>query len=198
MNVEKLDEIKISCRNCQNFVLFNKDHNSLRVLNRQGFCLYGQMEGDFSPYIGSSQAGTCKGYVFCSELNILWELEKDLRQKLANLLRAIQDRRTKEYKEIKPFLDGLQEYKEVKHAKSGDRYFTSWRIEEKIATKYFEREHIDEYKFLFHAVKLFKHDYNKFISRVMVEVHDQFCDCRKLELNLSKRGEEEPSKIEAN
>jgi len=189
MNTDKLKEIEITCRNCRNFVLFNKDRNPYRVLNRRGFCLYGQLEGDFSPYISSGRARGCKGYVFSSELEILRQHEKALEKKLSNLLHAIVDRRTKEYKEIKPFLDGLEEYKKVKRAKSGKRYFTAWKIEENIATKYFQREHDDEYSFLHDAVTLFEHDYNKFISRVLIEVHDRFCDCNKLELNLTKFGE---------
>ena len=92
LNTDKLEDIQISCRNCSNFVLFNRDHNSLKVLHRQGFCLYGQLEGDWSPYIGSSQAKTCKAYIYCSELNQIYQEEQRLYKQLAELLRKITDR----------------------------------------------------------------------------------------------------------
>lgn len=190
MDENKLKEMEIACKNCKNYIRFNKDHNSFRVLGRRGFCLYGQLEGDFTPYIGGGKPDCGgKGHVFSSENNVLWEHEKALRQKLADMLHAIMDRRTKEYKEIKPILDGIEEYKRVKRAKTGERYMIAWRIEEKVATDYFHQENWDEYQFLHNAVKLTQHDYYKFISQLIVEMHDRFCDCNKLELNLAKISE---------
>lgn len=148
-NPEKLQDIpKRSCRNCQNFVLINKDRNPYRVLNRRGFCLYGQLEGDYSLYYSSTQSRDCEGYVFCSELNIIMEHHKALQHGLNELLRKIIDRRSREYKQIKPVLDGIKEYQEVKFSKSGWGPLTRFKYEEQVATKYYQEKNREEYIYL--------------------------------------------------
>jgi len=49
--LKQLDANK--CRSCTHFIRVNTEAVS-KVTGRQGFCLYGQFEGDYSLYISTS------------------------------------------------------------------------------------------------------------------------------------------------
>lgn len=189
IDLSSLERVNKSCKNCQNFILFNRKGGARKVLNRRGFCLYGEFSGNYSLYISSSAAKDCKGYLYNSQMNYIMELKDELMQDLSNLLYAIADKRTKEYRDIKPILDGIAEYQKLKRAKRGFHYLAAWKIEEKVAIQYHFEKNKEKYVHLHELVKYTEHTYNKFLAELTVQIHDRFCNCNKIELNLEKFSE---------
>ena len=190
VDLSSLEDIKKDCRNCQNFILFNKINGGARkVLSRRGMCLYGEFEGDYGLYMSSTSARNCQGYIYNPQMNYIFELHQELRQDLSDLLYAITDKRTKEYRDIKPILDGIDEYRKVKKSKGGFAFLSAWKIEEKVAAQYHFEKNRDKYRYLHNLVKYTEQTYNKFLAELTIQTHDRFCNCNKLELNLEKFSE---------
>lgn len=166
-----------SCRKCVNFIRVNVKGQP--VYNRQGFCLYGRLVGDWSLYI--SQSGDCKGYVFSTEHNRITVAEKALQKMEDEFIWKCQDRRTKEYKLIKPMLEATTYYGSKIDNLPGMSEFKAWNKLKKVVKEYFRYEYRETYGEVLRMVPIWKDHYMKFLAQLSVEIHDRYCDCDKLE-----------------
>ena len=128
-------------RSCKHFIRVNFD-SPRNVMHRQGFCILGQLEGNYGLYYSSSGCTTCMGYVFSKEHNEIAVAEQHLSENEKEFCHSIRDKRSKNYKLIEPLLKETQEYiKNVKSEHAGLAYMLSMREVEVTAHKYFREMH---------------------------------------------------------
>lgn len=190
--IEKLP--KRRCRDCVNFIRINEPDKV--VYSRRGFCLYGRLEGEWSLYISSSTSGDCQGFIFSIEHNRITNAERALQQMEREFIHKCHDRRTKEYKLIKPLLEATKEYGSTIWDRPGLNEMKAFFKVDIIVKQYLREEHRETYRDVRDMVSLWKDHYMKFMAQLSIEIHDRFCDCDKLvfhdpsEINLLKEGVE--------
>ncbi len=169
------------CRACKHFIRVNFE-SPMNVMHRQGFCILGQLEGDYHLYYSSGGGTTCMGYVFSQYHNDIDIAERQLNENEKEFCHSIRDKRSKNYKLIEPLIAETQEYiKKVKTEHMGLGYMLSMREVEVTAHKYFRDTHSEEYLKVYQMVTLRKADYNKFLAKIAVKIHGEFCTCNKIE-----------------
>ena len=179
---QKLKELadRAYCRNCLHYIRVNYDTID-NVVNRQGFCLIGRCEGDFSLYMSCS-CSECVGYILSDDHYKITLAEKELEQRCKEFADSCDDKRTTNYKLIEPMRAETQKYIEsVAQKHKGLAYIMSMREVETTARKYFKEAHKDEYWNVYKMVDLKKSDYLKFIARMILKLHDEFCECGGIE-----------------
>lgn len=169
------------CRGCVHFLRVNFDDAS-NVTNRQGFCTLGQLEGDWGLYVSCSISTRCVGFVFSAENNRIHEAERKLTDDLHKFLHTLHDKRSANYKAIKPLIAKHKEFSESISKRQSD----SARIIDDInvsvlGVEYFERMHKERYWEVYRMVSLKKTHYTRFLATVSMQIHDKFCDCDCLE-----------------
>lgn len=179
---EKLKQIegRNYCRACEHFIRVNFDTYK-NVVHRQGFCILGRLEGDYSLYVSCS-ASECMGFLFSQKHHDIQMAEQKLSDEDKEFGRSVSDKRSKNYKLIEPLIKDTQKYIEdmkVKHV--GLAYVMEMREVEITAHKYFYETRSDNYRDVFNMVSLRKSDYCKFLAKISVKIHDEFCKCDKIE-----------------
>jgi hypothetical protein len=103
---EKME--KRSCRMCENFIRVREDGDFKKIW-RRGFCIYGQLQGDFSLYVSSRFAAKCEAFLLSDYNYETTQKEHELNRKWAKFSERVYDRRTREYKAVKQFITKIQE-----------------------------------------------------------------------------------------
>ena len=152
------------------------------VVNRQGFCILGQLEGDWGLYVSCSISTRCAGFVYSEEHAKIHEAERQLSDDLHEFTHSLYDKRTANYKAVKPLIAANKElYESISKGQSdGARMIADLDVR-KLGGKYFEELHKDRFWEVYHMVALKKTHYMRFLAGVSVQIHDKFCDCGKIE-----------------
>lgn len=167
------------CRGCAHFMRVNFD-GYYNVTNRQGFCLLGQLEGDWGLYVSTSGSHNCAGFVFGEENAKIHEAERQLTNDLHEFLHTLHDKRTTNYKAIKPLIEAHKKFFESVKKERGGIAWMLTDVEIRVAgVEYFETANEERFKEVYHMVSLKKVHYMRFLAGVSVQVHDRFCDCGK-------------------
>jgi hypothetical protein len=152
------------------------------VVNRQGFCILGQLEGNWGLYVSCSISTRCAGFVFSAENTKIHEAERQLRDDLYEFTHSLHDKRTANYKAIKPLVAAHKEFAESINKGKGDVAWMTLDLQiRKLGSEYFERMHKERYWEVYRMVSLKKAHYMRFLAGVSVQIHDKFCDCGKIE-----------------
>jgi len=179
---EKIQSLKgNACRGCAHFIRVNFD-SLYNVTNRQGFCILGQLEGDWGLYVSCSISVKCKGFVYSEENTRIHEAERQLSDDLYEFIHSLHDRRTANFKAIKPFIAANKEFaKTINEGQSNiSRMVSDFEIR-KLGGEYFKKLHEEQYWEVYRMVSLKKPHYLRFLAKVSVQVHDEFCECGKIE-----------------
>lgn len=173
------------CRGCAHFIRVNFD-GYYNVTNRQGFCILGQLEGDWGLYVSSSISVTCAGFVFSEENARIHAAERQLSDDLHDFVHSLYDKRTANHKAVKPLIDAHKEFFESIEKQRKERSDIAWlAADQKVrefANKHFEKVNAERYRDIYHMVSLKRAHYMRFLAQVSVKVHDHFCDCDKLDV----------------
>ena len=175
---ETLKEIPVTkhCRNCLHFLRVNFEEVR-NVMNRQGFCILGNLKGDYGLYVSFSCVD-CMGYIFSQEHDEIHRAEQALKENERVFCESIRDRRSKNYKLIEPLIKETQEYiNKVRTEHVGYASMLAMREVEITAHKFYRENNKDEYMRVYKMVSLRKPDYNKFLAKISVAIHDEFCKC---------------------
>lgn len=167
------------CRGCAHFIRVNFE-TYYNVTNRQGFCLLGQLEGDWGLYVSTSGSHNCAGFIFSEETAKIHAAERELSDDLHDFLHTLHDKRTANYKAIQPLIEAHKEFFESVRDEPGD---TAWVLADqevqKLGAGHFKTAHKERFKEIYHMVSLKKVHYMRFLAGVSVQIHDRFCDCGK-------------------
>jgi hypothetical protein len=171
-----------ACRGCAHFMRVNFD-SVYNVTNRQGFCILGQLEGDWGLYVSSSISTRCAGFVFSEAHAKIHEAERKLTDDFHEFLHTLHDKRTANYKAIKPLIAASKEF----HKGSGEG---TWMVAELVIRKegsaYFQKLHNERYWEVYRMVTLKKVHYMRFLAGVSIQIHDTFCECGNIEMIQEK------------
>lgn len=167
-----------ACRGCAHFMRVNSD-NLYNVMNRQGFCILGQLEGDWGLYVSSSVSTSCKGFIYSEENARIHDAERKLSDDLREFAHSLYDQRTANYKAVKPLLAAHKEF--ANSINKGASRMESDLAIRKFASEHFENMHRERFWEVYHMVSLKKSHYLRFLAKVSVQVHDEFCECGKIE-----------------
>jgi len=101
-----VDASGLSCRNCSHFVRVRDPKTSFvnDAINRRGFCSLGH-GGDFGLYLSRD---TCDGHAFSAYSLKTYSAEKQLSDFKEKMRFGAYDRRTKQYKILKTFIDTVK------------------------------------------------------------------------------------------
>ncbi|MDD3961302.1 MAG: hypothetical protein PHT77_05520 [Bacteroidales bacterium] len=179
---EKLKAIKPynNCRSCKHFIRVNFE-TAQNVMHRQGFCLLGALAGDYGLYYSRSVTD-CMGFVFDETHYKIALAETTLEENKKAFCNSIKDRRSKNYKLIEPLMEATTKYiEEVRSKHAGYASMLAMRDVEVTAHKYYRDNHADEYVEVYKMVTLRKADYTKFLAKIAVQIHDEFCKCDHIE-----------------
>jgi len=109
------------CRSCKFFIRVRRNGDFKRI-RRQGFCILGELCGDFGLYISSSIAGECKAFVLDEYNHTTTKKEDVLLTKWNDFRYKMSDKRTKEYKQIKGVIGAMDEYLDLYRLSLLDKY----------------------------------------------------------------------------
>lgn len=179
---EKIESLAPNaCRGCAHFMRVNFD-SVYNVMNRQGFCILGQLEGDWGLYVSCSISTRCAGFVYSEEHAKIHEAERKLTDDFHEFLHALHDKRTANYKAIKPLIAASKEFSENISKGQGDgARMMADMVVRKLGSQYFQKMHNDRYWEVYRMVTLKKVHYMRFLACVSVQIHDTFCECRKID-----------------
>ena len=165
------------CRRCAHFIRVN--FNGYRnVTNRQGFCLYGQLEGDWSLYVSTSGEHNCVGFVHSVENARIFEAERKLSKDHDDFIKSLSDKRTTNYKAIKPLMDAHKDFFEsIQKERGGIAWMTAHNKIRELGSEHFNDVNAERYREVYHMVSLKKVHYLRFLAGISSAVHDRFCDC---------------------
>jgi hypothetical protein len=167
------------CRGCAHFIRVNFE-TYYNVTNRQGFCLLGQLEGDWGLYVSTSGSHNCAGFIFSEETAKIHAAERELSDDLHDFLHTLQDKRTANYKAIKPLIAARKKFFEsVEKARGGIAWMLADHEIRQLGVEHFNAANEERFKEVYHMVSLKKVHYMRFLAGVSVQVHDWFCDCGK-------------------
>jgi hypothetical protein len=170
-----------ACRSCEHFIRVNFE-GPKNVMHRQGFCILGGLEGDYGLYYSRS-AADCMGFVFSENHAKIASAEETLNENEKEFCRSIRDKRSKNYKLIEPLLAATAKYiDEVKTKHVGYASMLAMHDVEITAHKYYRENHQDEYMNVYNMVDFRKPVYLKFLAKISVQIHNEFCKCDKIEV----------------
>jgi len=149
-----------SCRICKHFIRVKEEGDS-KTIRRRGFCVLGQLEGDFSLLLDSSRSRNCPAFVLDTYNYETTLKERELDKKWFDFKWKIQDKRTKVYKTVEKLAKELSDCFKLEDAmKKGMAGFIAHGKVLKIAYEYFikankkdfdwlrQRKAIDEIKYI--------------------------------------------------
>jgi hypothetical protein len=169
-----------ACRVCQHFIRVNFE-GARNVYHRQGFCILGQLEGNYGLY-HSCSATECMGYILSQEHANIALAEESLNEREKEFVRSTQDKRSKNYKLIEPLMAKTEEFiQQAQQKNAGLASMMAMRKVETTAHEWFRENHGAEFISVYKMVTLRKSDYNKFLAKVALLIHDEFCKCDKIE-----------------
>ena len=181
--LERLKESKhCTCRACHHFHRVNFD-GVKNVSNRQGFCILGMLEGDYTLFISSSLSKECTGFLFSERNFQISKAEDELKGDLKEFQNSVKDRRTRNYQLLKPLLKQHEAFFQACQKSPGMANFLADQKIQILAAELFRDLHKDKFLEVYKMVQLKKADYRKFLAQVSVEIHDRFCDCHSIEFN---------------
>ena len=168
-----------ACRVCAHFIRVNFD-GVYNVTNRQGFCILGQLEGDWGLYVSSSISSRCKGFVYSEKNAKIHEAERQLSDDMREFTHSLYDKHTANYKAVKHLLAAHKEF--ANSINKGTSRMESDIAIRKFASEHFKNMHQERFWKVYHMVSLKKPHYTRFLAKVSVQVHDEFCECGKIRL----------------
>ena len=169
------------CRACTHFIRVNND-TAYNVMHRQGFCILGRLEGGYSLYYSCS-ASECMVFLFNQNHYEITMAEQKLSEDEKAFAHSVNDKRSANYKKIAPLVEETRKYIEsVKSKNVGLGTIMAMREAEVTAHKYFRENNQESYLTVYKMVSLRKSDYLKFLAKVSVKIHDEFCKCDKIEV----------------
>ena len=98
-----MEPSNVSCRACASFQRVR--HNVRNAHHMRGFCKIGGGEGEFNLYQSSSDSHHCQALIIDDYNLETKKLEDELQQEIRELREKIHNKRTKEYKLFKEFVD---------------------------------------------------------------------------------------------
>lgn len=120
------------------------------------------------------------GFLFSEEHQKITDAETNLTKMMSEFEHRCDDKRTSEYKRIEPMLDETRKYiQSVEH--KGLSMIAAMRETKITANKYYRKEHEKEILEIFRMVKIKKTDYLKFLAKVSLQIHNEYCDCDRLD-----------------
>ena len=168
------------CRACKHFIRVNND-TVQNVMHRQGFCILGRLECDYSLYVSCS-AAECMGFLFDQNHYDISMAEQALSDGEKDFSYSVNDKRSTNYKKIAPLIEETRKYiASVKKENVGLGTIMAMREAEVTARKYYREVNSDKYLECYKMVTLKKSDYLRFVARISVQLHDAFCNCDKIE-----------------
>lgn len=175
---DKIKELDAaSCRKCKHFIRVNFE-GSNNVSKRPGFCILGQLEGDFGLYVSSNIAKECMGYVFDQHTHAIAAAEKQLSTDLNQFIHDLEDGRTFTHKLAEPLRTAQKDYIKAFHGSpdgmAGMMAMQTLRSE---AVDHFRKLNARRCIVVYQMVTLRKSDYHKFLAQLTGALHDKFCDC---------------------
>ena len=171
------------CRGCAHFIRVNFD-GYYNVTNRQGFCLLGQLEGDWGLYVSSSISVKCAGFVFSEENAKIHAAERQLTDDMHKFVHSLHDKRTANYKAIKPLIDAHKDFFERTKNDRGDIAWMSADLKiRELGAEHFRKANAERFADVYHLVSLKRVHYMRFLAGVSVQIHDRFCDCSAIHPN---------------
>ncbi|MDD3019812.1 MAG: hypothetical protein PHX61_02375 [Alphaproteobacteria bacterium] len=160
------------------------------VYRRQGFCMLGQLEGDYGLYYSCSSA-ECMGYIVSAEHSKIALAEETLNEMEKKFVESTTDKRSKNYKLIEPLMQKTEEFIQKTQEKSpGLAAMMAMRKTETTAHEWFRENNQQGFIDAYNMVSLRKSDYSKFLAKIAVAIHDEFCKCDKIEFNADGSGGE--------
>ena len=158
---------KRKCRMCKHFIRV-RESGDFSKIRRRGFCSLGQLEGDFSLYIDSSIAEDCEAYVlddYNYETTIKeWELLNDW----VEFRSKLDDRRTREYKQLKKLMGTFAERLDiVESMKYGWAGIHAHRKAVEMAYDFFVEKNRDRYEWLWNRRAIPKKEYVRILATVI-------------------------------
>ena len=168
------------CRACHHFIRVNYD-TVQNVMHRQGFCILGELEGNYSLYYSCS-ASECMGFVFDQKHYDIAMAEQALSEGEREFSHSVNDKRSANYKKVAPLIEETRKYiASVKKENVGLGTIMAMREVEVTAHKYYREANTDKYLECYKMVSLKKSEYLRFVAKVSVQLHDEFCKCDKIE-----------------
>jgi hypothetical protein len=98
-----MEPSNVSCRACSSFQRVR--HNVRSAHHMRGFCKIGGGEGEFNLYYSSSDSHHCQALIIYDYNLETKKLEDELQQDIRELREKIHNKRTKEYKLFKEFVE---------------------------------------------------------------------------------------------
>jgi len=157
---------KRDCRACRFFIRVRKD-GDFSEIRRRGFCLLGRLEGDFSLYISSSEAETCEAFLLDDYNYETTVKERELLKEWADFRFKLEDRRTKEYKQLKKlmgtFAERLKLAENIRYGLAGIR---AHREAVAMAYDYFVEANSDRFEWLWKRRAVDKKEYARILATI--------------------------------
>jgi len=164
---------KRSCRMCRHFSRVKED-GDFRKIRRRGFCVLGQLEGNFGLYISSSSAEDCPAFMLDDYNYETTMMEFELAEKWNEFMHRIRDGRTREARELKKVIETMADYLKIENAVSkGIAGIRAHRKAMALAYEYFVEKHEEEFRKLWERRAMNIKDYYNIlaaISRVLEDV----------------------------
>lgn len=169
-----------NCRVCEHYIRVNFEGYK-NVMNRLGFCLLGQLDGEYSLYLSTSVSKTCMAFILSEKNLAITEAEHQLDKEADTYLETLRDKRTKNYKDIEPLVNACQGFLEsTEGAPKGLAWMQAEMKTRTIACEHFRKMNKERFKEIYDMVTLTKSDYSKFLAMLSIEIHDRFCKCDKI------------------
>lgn len=171
------------CRNCRHFKRVNF-HGIDNVMNRQGFCILGELEGDYSLYMSSSNSRECMAYIFDDAHFKITKAEKQLSEDVDKFTNSLNDGRTTNHGQYEPVMSAHMGYFENVVGKgAGSSWMAAHMERRRFGYEQFKKDNSKRFFEVRDMVILNKSDYLKFLAKFSVEIHNQFCDCDTIGLD---------------
>jgi len=122
------------------------------------------------------------GFILNENNLAITEAECQLNRDVDKYLETLRDKRTTNYKEIEPLLKDHQVFLEKTENKpQGLAWLHAEMQIRKVGCEHFRELNEKRYRDIYNMTLLRKADYSKFLAKLSIEIHDQFCKCQKLE-----------------
>jgi len=156
----------VSCRACQNFV---RVRNKVRSAHHmQGFCRIGGGEGEFNLYQSSSDSHHCSALIVDDYNLETKKLEDELQQEIRELRDKIHNKRTKEYKLFREFMDKSKALV-CKDKKTVSAFSIEMEFLEEgaLAYEWFYSVNVDRFSALYKRKAMNKSQYNLLMTNII-------------------------------
>jgi len=155
-----------SCRSCKFFVRV-RGNGDFKKIRRQGFCLLGELCGDFELYIASSRSHECQSFISDNYNHETTKMEDALLNKWYDFEYKIGDERTKEYKQIKGVIGAMNEYLDIWKLSKVDKFTLGLHFKAKgIAYDAFVKMNDKQYKEIFGRKALRMMEYMRILGTI--------------------------------